>query len=209
MIVFTDFRRIARLEMRRADCNKRIRKRCCFVQSALLYADRTTEHRKSENQKCRKEFCRALSTIFKSRESHNNERHEKSCCGAAWKNVFFLGIVIKNEHDDAYLCHVPWYVCTPLQITFSQVCDWQTWQGRQTADSLSSFFIQPTAGQRFSLIFCRWAKCQADGTPLNLSYSITTVRRWHNRPLKVILCPNLQDRVKNLPLVIEDKLAFT
>lgn len=47
MIVFTDFRRIARQEMRRADCNKRIRMRCCFVQSVLLYADRTTEHRKS------------------------------------------------------------------------------------------------------------------------------------------------------------------
>ena len=104
MIVFTDFRRIARLEMRRADCNKRIRKCCCFVQSALLYADRMPEHRKSENQKCRKEFCRALSTVFKSRKSYNNERHEKSCCGAAWKNIFFLGIVTKNEHDDAYLC---------------------------------------------------------------------------------------------------------
>jgi len=83
MIVFTDIRRIVRQEMRRADCNKRIRKRCCFVQSALLYADRTTEHRKSENQKYRKEFCRALSTVFKSRKSYNNERHEKSCCGAA------------------------------------------------------------------------------------------------------------------------------
>ena len=123
------------------------------------------------------------------------------------KRIFFKHRK-KNEHDDAYLCHFPRYVCTPLQITFSQVCDWQTWQGRQTADSLSSFFIQPTAGQRFSLIFCHWVKYQAGGTPLNLSYSIISVRRWHNRPLKVILCPNLQDRVKNLPLVYRRQVGI-